>query len=69
MLEVRRRFWAAAKSTLVVVVVVVVVDVYYYIGERLKLVGETENRGICTKEQEGMTTMTAVVLKGPFPQQ
>ena len=30
-------------------------DVYYYIGERLKLEGETENRGVCTKEQEGMT--------------
>ena len=34
-------------------------DVCYYIGERLKLEGETENRGVCTKEQEGMT---AVVL-------
>ena len=30
-------------------------DVYYYIGERLKLEGETENRGVCTKEREGMT--------------
>ena len=30
-------------------------DVYYYIGERLKLEGETENMGFCTKEQEGMT--------------
>ena len=30
--------------------------VYYYIGERLKLEGETtENRSVCTKEQEGMT--------------
>ena len=34
-------------------------DVCYYIGERLKLEGETENRGVCTKEQEGMA---AVVL-------
>ena len=34
-------------------------DVYYYIGERLKLEGKTENMGVCTKEQEGMT---AVVL-------
>ena len=23
-------------------------DVYYYIGERLKLEGETENMGVCT---------------------
>ena len=30
-------------------------DVYYYIGERLKLEGKTENMGVCTKEQEGMT--------------
>ena len=28
-------------------------DVYYYIGERLKLEGETENMGVCTKK--GMT--------------
>ena len=27
-------------------------DVYYYIGERLKLEGETENMGVCTKELE-----------------
>ena len=27
----------------------------YYIGERLKLEGKTENMGFCTKEQEGMT--------------
>ena len=25
--------------------------VYYYIGERLKLEGETENRGICAKKR------------------
>ena len=30
-------------------------DVYCYIGERLKLEGKTENMGVCTKEQEGMT--------------
>ena len=36
-------------------------DVYYYsfhlncIGQRLKLEGKTENTGVCTKEQEGMT--------------
>ena len=34
-------------------------DLCYYISERLKLEGETENRGVCRKEQEGMT---AVVL-------
>ena len=28
-------------------------DVYYYIGERLKLEGETENMGVCTKERKG----------------
>ena len=28
-------------------------DVYYYIGERPKLDGETENMGVCTKGQEG----------------
>ena len=25
----------------------------YYIGERLKLEGETENMGVCTREREG----------------
>ena len=30
-------------------------DVYNYIDERLKLEGETENMGICTKERKGMT--------------
>ena len=30
-------------------------DVYYYIGERPKLKGETENMGVCTKERKGMT--------------
>ena len=29
--------------------------VYYYIGERLKLEGETENMGVCTKERKGVT--------------
>ena len=28
-------------------------DVYYYICERLKLEGETENMGVCTKERKG----------------
>ena len=27
-------------------------DVYYYTGERIKLEGETENKGVCTKEWE-----------------
>ena len=26
----------------------------YYIGERLKLEGGTENMGVCAKEREGM---------------
>ena len=30
-------------------------DVYYYICWRLKLEGETENMGVCTKEQKGVT--------------
>ena len=34
-------------------------DVYYYICERLKLEGETENMGFCTKERK---SVTAVVL-------
>ena len=32
-------------------------DVYYYIGERLKLEGKTEDMGVCTKEQECMTAV------------
>ena len=34
-------------------------DVYYYIRLRLMLEGETENKGLCTKERKGVT---AVVL-------
>ena len=30
-------------------------DVYYYIRWRLKLEGETENMGVCTKEWKGDT--------------
>ena len=30
-------------------------DVYYYIRWRLKLEGETENTGVCTKERKGIT--------------
>ena len=29
-------------------------DVYYYIRWRLKLEGETENMGVCTKERKGV---------------
>ena len=30
-------------------------DVYHYIRWRLKLKGETENMGVCTKERKGVT--------------
>ena len=30
-------------------------DVYYYIRWRLKLEGETENMGVCTKQRKGAT--------------
>ena len=30
-------------------------DVYYYMRWRLKLEGETENMGVCTKERKGIT--------------
>ena len=30
-------------------------NVYYYICERLKLEGETEKMGVCTKERKGVT--------------
>ena len=30
-------------------------SVYYNISERLKLEGETENMGVCTKERKGVT--------------
>ena len=30
-------------------------DVYYYIRWRLKLEGETEKMGVCTKERKGVT--------------
>ena len=32
-------------------------DVYYYIRWRLKLEGETENMGVCTKERKGITCL------------
>ena len=30
-------------------------DVYYYIRWRIKLEGETENIGVCTKERKGVS--------------
>ena len=30
-------------------------DVHYYIRWRLRLEGETENMGVCTKERKGVT--------------
>ena len=38
-------------------------DVYYYIHWRLKLEGETENTGVCTKERKGVTA--AVLMATP----
>ena len=38
-------------------------DVYYYIRERLKLEGETESMGVCTKERKGVTA--AVLMATP----
>jgi hypothetical protein len=38
-------------------------DVYYYIRWRLKLEGETENMGVCTKERKGATA--AVLMATP----
>ena len=35
----------------------------YYICERLKLEGETENMGVCTKERKGVTA--AVLMATP----
>ena len=38
-------------------------DVYYYICERLKLEGETENMGVCTKERKGVTAAVLMANK------
>ena len=38
-------------------------DVYYYIRWSLKLEGETENMGVCTKERKGVTA--AVLMATP----
>ena len=43
-------------------------DVYYYIRWSLKLEGETENMGVCTKERKGVTAavlMATVVGQPP----
>ena len=42
-------------------------EVYYYIDERLKLEGETENMGICTKERKGITAEVLVDHSWPLP--
>ena len=36
-------------------------DVYYYILWRLKLEGETENMGVCTKERKGVMMFREMV--------
>ena len=41
------------------------VDVYYYIGERLKLEGGTENRGICAKKR--ISVRAGVLMATPAP--
>ena len=38
-------------------------DVYYYMCWRLKLEGETEKMGVCTKERKGVTA--AVLMATP----
>ena len=38
-------------------------DVYHYIRWRLKLEGETENMGVCTKERKGVAA--AVLMATP----
>ena len=37
-------------------------DVYYYIRWRLKLEGETENMGVCTKERSGGRSACSMLL-------
>ena len=39
-------------------------DYYYYIRWRLKLEGETENMGVCTKERSHSTFRLAVTIAG-----
>ena len=42
----------------------------YYICARLKLEGETENMGVCTKERKGVTAavLMATNLQNAFPE-
>ena len=42
-------------------------DVYHYIRWRLKLEGETENTGVCTKERKGVTAEVYTRYSGPLP--
>ena len=44
-------------------------DVYYYIRWRLKLEGETENMGVCTKERKGVTAEVLRATPCPMPLQ
>ena len=37
-------------------------DVHYYIGERLKLEGETENMGVWTKKRGSMKAVVLVMV-------
>jgi hypothetical protein len=37
-------------------------DVYYYICWRLKLEGETENMGVCTKERKGVAAEVLMAI-------
>ena len=41
-------------------------DVYYYIRWRLKLEGETENTGVCTKERKGVTAREMFAVASPI---
>ena len=41
-------------------------DVYYYIRWRLKLEGETENTGVCTKERKGVAAAFTIKLPNIF---
>ena len=48
-------------------VCVYVVDVYYDICQRLKLEGETENMGVCTKEWKGDSVQIQPRCSWPLP--
>ena len=41
-------------------------DVYYYMRWRLKLEGETENTGVCTKERKGVAAEVLFGLGYPL---